>query len=155
MSINVETINPFVTAAFTVFEILLGESPTKGALTLQPTVFTSQRCNVVIGITGQLAGSVIFGMSGPTALQIGSTMLGQTVTLFDALVASAIAEMGNMICGTALRNLSDAGYHCDITPPTIVRGDAQIQTLSVPALVMPLNTAHGPIYMIVGLQNRK
>jgi chemotaxis protein CheX len=152
---KVEYINPFVRAAFSVLEMLLGEAPTKGKLTVHPNVFTSQRCNIVFGVTGAVGGSVIFGMSGPTSLQIASKMMGQPVTLFDALAASAIAEMGNMVCGNALQHLSEAGFQCDITPPTIVRGDAEISTLSVPAIVMPVNTLYGPIYMTVGLVHRK
>src|SRR5450432_1502529 len=152
---RVEYINPFVVAAFSVLEMLLGEAPTKGKLTVQPNVFTSQRCNIVFGVTGLVGGSVIFGMSGPTSLQIASKMLGQPVTLFDAMAASAIAEMGNMVCGTALQHLSEAGFPCDITPPTIVRGDAEISTLSVPAVVLPIKTTYGAIYLTLGLQHRK
>jgi chemotaxis protein CheX len=152
---NVEYINPFVAASFSVLEIVLSKTPVKGGLKMQPDVFTSQKCNVVFGVTGEVGGSVIYGMSGTTALQIAGVMLGQPVKLFDKLAASAIAELGNMICGNALQLLSEAGYQCDITPPTIVNGQAQICTLSVPALVMPIETGYGEMSLTVGLQSRK
>jgi len=152
---NVDYINPFVAASFSVLEMVLSKTPVKGNLTVQPDVFTSHKCNVVFGVTGQVSGSVIYGMSGPTALQIATIMLDEPVKLFDKLAASAIAELGNMICGNALQHLSEAGYQCDITPPTIVHGQAQICTLSCPALVMPIETGYGKVYLTVGLKGRK
>ena len=99
-----------------------GQPPVKGELAAQPTIFTSQQCNVVCGVTGQVQGQVIYGMSLTTADKIASTMLGQPIKTFDALAASAIGELGNMISGNAMQHLSEAGWICDITPPTIMRG---------------------------------
>ncbi len=106
---------------------------------MQPTIFTSQQCNVVCGVTGHVQGQVIYGMSLTTADKIASTMLGQKIKTFDQLAASAMGELGNMISGNAMQGLSEAGWICDITPPTIMRGkDVKISTLSIPALVIPL-----------------
>ena len=72
-----EYVNPFVTASFSVLEMVLGAPPVKGTLTMQPTIFTSQQCNVVCGVTGHVQGQVIYGMSLATADKIASAMLGQ------------------------------------------------------------------------------
>lgn len=153
---KVEYINPFILAAQSVLEMVLGAAPMKGNLAMQPATFTSQQCNVVCGVTGQAHGQVIYGMSLTTADKIASHMLGQPIKTFDQLAASAIAELGNMISGHAMSKLSESSYICDITPPTIIRGkDVKISTLSIPAIVIPLETEHGPLSITVGLQGKK
>lgn len=153
---KVEYINPFVLASFSVLESLFSKMPTKGELAMQPATFTSQQCNVVCGVTGEAQGQVIYGMSLTTADKIASFMLGQTIKTFDQLAASAIGEMGNMISGNAMQYLSEAGWICDITPPTIIRGsNVQICTMSIPAIVVPLTLDQGQIFITIGLQGRK
>jgi chemotaxis protein CheX len=152
---KVEYINPFVTASFSVMETVLGARPEKGALSMRPSVFTSQQCNVITGVTGKIEGHVVYGMSLLTADKIASLMLGQPVRTFDQLAASAIAELGNMVTGNAMALLSEAGYVCDITPPSIVRGSRiKISMLDVPALVVPICLAAGIIELTVSLQER-
>jgi len=153
---KVEYINPFVTASFSVLEMLVGNTPRKGNLAMQPATFTSQQVNVVCGVTGQIQGSVIYGMSLTTADQIASAMIGQPIKQFDQLAASAIAELGNMISGNAMLQLSEAGFICDITPPTVIRGSkVEISTLAIPAVVIPLEVTQGDITITVGLQTKK
>jgi chemotaxis protein CheX len=151
-----EYINPFVQASFSVLETVLGAAPVKGDLAAQPTIFTSQQCNVVCGVTGQVQGQVIYGMSLTTADRVASAMLGQTIKTFDALAASAIGELGNMISGNAMQHLSEAGWVCDITPPTLMRGsNVKISTISIPSIVIPLTVEQGQIFVTIGLQGRK
>lgn len=155
-ALKVEYINPFVIASFSVLEMVLSSKPTKGDLAMQPTTFTSQQCNVVCGVTGQVQGQVIYGMSLVTADRIASTMLGQPIKVFDQLAASAIGELGNMISGNAMQHLSEAGWICDITPPTIIRGQhVKISTISIPAIVIPITLEQGEMSITVGLQGRK
>ena len=152
---KVEYVNPFAAASFSVLEGLLGEKPLKGQLAMRPSCFTSQQCNVITGVTGKIQGQVIYGMSLITADKIASIMLGQPIRTFDQLAASAIAEMGNMISGNAMALLSEAGYVCDITPPTIIRGtNVKISTLDIPALVIPICIEAGQIEVTVCLQEK-
>ncbi|MCC6728699.1 MAG: chemotaxis protein CheX [Chthonomonadales bacterium] len=148
-------INPFVSASFNVLETVLAQKPSKGQLAMRPSVFTSQQCNVITGVVGRIEGQVIYGMSLITADKIASAMIGQPIRTFDQLAASAIAELGNMITGNAMALLSEAGYVCEITPPTIVRGsNVRISTLSIPALVIPICLEQGQLELTVSLQER-
>jgi chemotaxis protein CheX len=148
-------INPFVTAAFTVIETVLGMKAEKGQLAMRPTVFTSQQCNVITGVTGMIEGQAIYGMKMITADKVASHMLGQPIRTFDQLAASAIAELGNMITGNAMALLSEAGVICDITPPSIVRGtNVKMSTLSIPALVVPICLEIGEIELTVCIKER-
>ncbi|HRJ27495.1 MAG TPA: chemotaxis protein CheX [Fimbriimonadaceae bacterium] len=153
---KVEYVNPFIEATTSVMKQLLQLEPERGQLSARPECFTTQQVNIVFGVTGQIVGQVLFGMSIVTADKIASKMLGTTVVTFDQLAASAIGELGNMICGNSISVLADAGYRCDITPPTIVRGtNVRISTLDVPALVIPLKLAEmGAFEVNVSLKER-
>ena len=153
---KVEYINPFLAGASSVLEMVLGEKPVKEGLSAQPASFTSEQCNVVCGVTGQAQGQVIYGMSLVVADKIASHMLGEPIKTFDALAASAIAELGNMISGGAMGHLAEAGYICDITPPALVRGTkVEISTLNIPAIVIKLRTNLGAMSITVSLQGHK
>lgn len=152
---KIQYINPFITASFSVLEMALGMKAEKGQIAMRPTLFTSQQCNVLTGVTGRIHGQVIYGMSLITADKVASVMLGQPVHTFDQLAASAIAELGNMITGNASTLLAEAGYTCDITPPTIVRGtNLNMTTLAIPALVVPMCLEVGVIELTVCLCER-
>lgn len=154
---RVEYVTPFVAASMSVMQQLVQVSPVRGQLTARPRVFTSQQINIVCGITGAVEGQVIFGMSALTADKIASAMIGQPIVTFNQLAASAIAELGNMISGNAMTLLSQQGFVCDITPPTIVKGsNVKITTLDIPALVIPMTLANiGELEINVSLQERK
>ncbi len=150
-----EYVNPFVTAAINVFQMMLGLTPEKGQLSARKGIFTSQQCNIVLGVTGKLEGQLIYGMSIFTADKIASKMLGTTIRTFDELAASAIAELGNMISGAALTELASKGIQCNLSPPSLIRGtQVRISTLEIPTLVIPLITELGEIEINVGLQER-
>ena len=150
---KVEYVNPFVSAADNVLEAMLKIPSERGSLSMLPTVFTSEQMNVCVGVTGAVEGSVLFGMKLITADKIASIMIGQPIKTFDALAASAIAELCNMISGGALTLLSTAGYICDITPPTLIRGsNCHISTLDIPAIVVPLTMSIGEFKITIGLR---
>ena len=55
-----------------------------------------------------------------------------------------------------MQHLSEAGWICDITPPTIMRGsNVKISTVSIPAIVLPLTLEQGELSITIGLQGRK
>lgn len=149
---KVEHLNPFVGAASSVIEAVLGQTPVKGDLSVRPSNTTYQQVNVVCGITGQLIGQVIYGMSLVTADRVASVMIGKPIKVFDHLAASAVAELGNIISGQALQRLSEDGVRCDITPPSLIRGTrVEVSMLSIPSIVIPFNTPQGEISVAIGL----
>lgn len=153
---KVEYVAPFVSGATSVLQMLLNVTAQRGDLSARPSVFTSQQVSVVCGVTGSVEGQVIYGMSVHTADKIASLMIGQPVVTFDALAASAIAELGNMVSGNSASNMASAGYECDITPPTIIRGtNVKISTVQAPALVIPFVLPDiGNFEIIVSLQQK-
>ena len=154
---KVEYITPFVSGSATVLEQLVGVKPERGKLSARPQMFTAQQLNIVCGITGDITGQVIYGMTMSTANAIAGKMIGQEVKAFDQLAASAIAELGNMISGNSATLLTEQGYACDITPPTIIKGaNVKITMTDAPALVIPVTIADiGDIEVNVSLRERE
>ncbi len=153
---RVEYVNPFAAASVSVFEQLVGVLPERGQLAARPQMFTTQQINIVCGVTGDVEGLVIFSMSMITADRVASKMIGAPVVTFDQLAASAISELANIICGNSLTLLAASGYTCDITPPTIIRGNnVRISTLDIPAIVIPLSLREmGAFEVNISLQER-
>lgn len=154
---KVEYVTPFVSGSTIVLEQLLGQKPERGKLSARPQMFTAQQLNIVCGITGDVAGQVIYGMSMNTANQIATKMIGQPIQTFDQLAASAIAELGNMISGNSATKLTEQGYACDITPPTIIKGaNVKITMTDAPALVIPVVISGiGDLEVNVSLRERE
>jgi len=151
-----ELINPFILGAHSVLEMVLGNPPQRGDLKLEKASITSDHINVLLGVTGQVVGHVIFSMSISTADRIASVMMGQKVTTFDQMAASAIAELCNMISGNGLLKLAEAGFVADLAPPTMIKGaNVQVSTLSIPAIGVPLIIAEGEFKVTVALHQVK
>ena len=96
-----------VIEAYQVLESEVGAKIEKGRLTLQESRFTGHDITVMIGVTGQLRGIVIYSMNEETARSLLEVMLGQPVEEFDSLAESGIGELGNIITGLAGSNLRD------------------------------------------------
>ncbi|MBS1710777.1 MAG: chemotaxis protein CheX [Armatimonadetes bacterium] len=155
---KVEYVTPFVAASVNVINTLIATTPERGKLSARPQLFTSQQVNIVCGITGEIEGQVIYGMSLLTAKNMASKMLGgMAVKEFDQLAASAIAELGNMISGGSSSKLFESGFKTDITPPTIVKGpNISMSNLDIPTLVIPLAIADvGELEIAVSLRARQ
>ncbi|MBC8063771.1 MAG: chemotaxis protein CheX [Chlorobia bacterium] len=154
---KVEYVSPFAEASINVLAKLIDCRPERGNLSARSQLSTSQQINLVCSITGQVEGLVIYGMSTMTADKLVSKITGEPVAVFDQASASAIAEFGNMISGQSASLLTDQGFNCDITPPTIIRGtNVSVTALDTPALVIQMNIPNiGLLEINVSLQERK
>jgi chemotaxis protein CheX len=146
-------IEPFIRATFTVLSQVVDASPERGQLTLQDgNTFTSQELTTVLGVSGHIEGVALYGMSQITALKIASQMLGENVREIDEIASSALTELANMITGNATTHLETAGFQCDITPPSLIRGSGIQVTTLCPALLVPVSTQFGKIDINVALR---
>lgn len=150
---KVEFINPFVKAAIDVLRAEVSSDVQRGKLRLETSASSSHDVAVMIGLTGEAQGFVLYGMALETAKQIVGKMMGQEVEEFDALAQSGIAEMGNVITGLASRGLAETGFHCNITPPTLIIGQkTTIGTLDIPRIVLPIIATCGEIEISLALR---
>ena len=78
---------------------------------------------VIVGITGNLEGRVLFEFSSRTALEIASVMnFGERFDEFNSMVRSTLSELGNLIAGRAVTLLNDSGADLHISPPILMCG---------------------------------
>jgi chemotaxis protein CheX len=92
-----ECINPVVRAASESPERELGARVTRGDINLTRSARTSHEVAAFLGVTGDVRGAVLYGLSDRTARAIVAKMLGADVPEFDGLAQSGIAEPGNCI----------------------------------------------------------
>jgi chemotaxis protein CheX len=152
-NMRTEFINPFLQAATEVLEAELGTKPRRGSIGLEKSVHTSNDITAVVGVTGEIAGMVLFTMTEATGCAMVSKMMEQDFPEFDDLAQSGIAEIGNVITGRAAVLLAEAGFTSDLAPPMLIMGrGALINTLDMQRLVIPLETEFGAIEVQVALK---
>ena len=155
---KVEYINPFVESAINVLNEMTGIKFKRGDLSLKQSPMLTKGMVIVIGVAGQIEGRVMYDMEFDTSLKIAGLMMGEEVSKFDEMVASALGELGNIISGMAISKLNDLGYEFDITPPTLFSGEKMQMTdplKNVQTLVIPLfHDEVGELIVNVGLKER-
>ncbi|AGB40558.1 putative inhibitor of MCP methylation, CheC [Halobacteroides halobius DSM 5150] len=149
-----EYINPILKSTKSVLENMIQLNPTEGERKTESKHFTAQGINASIGVTGSLEGFIYFSMEEDTALNIVTKMSGMEINEFDDLSRSAIGELANIITGNSTTKLSDLGYQCDITPPSIAIGDnMEISPAKGESLIIPLHTKIGDIKINISLKS--
>ncbi|MHB9025435.1 MAG: chemotaxis protein CheX [Armatimonadota bacterium] len=148
---KVEFINPFVSAGIDVLAQLIGGRIEREQLAVRSIIYTTHQLSIHIGVSGAVNGQVIYGMSQSTAVKITAAMTSSPQVAFDDMTIKAIGELGNIIANNSVRLLSEAGFHCDLAPPTVIRGRQIEVAVSTPALIVPLSTACGKIEINVAL----
>src|SRR6056297_2424081 len=137
---RVEYINPFVEAAFNVLREVLSEEVKRGELYLKSTSQPVLGVAVIVGLTGDVEGRVLFDMKKSVALAIASQMNGEELQAMDDLAKATISELANMITGQAVTKLHELGFKFDLTPPAIITGEnMEVSNSGVEALIVPVN----------------
>lgn len=137
--VDVNTINPFLSSAVSVIQMTSQISPKVGKPSVKDTAFTDNSVLIMLGVTGQLEGQVIFEIKEENAKLLASKMMmGYEVPELDAMAMSAISELGNMIMGNSATAFSTQGTIIDITPPTVAKGNVVISRQYAVNLCIPL-----------------
>jgi chemotaxis protein CheX len=152
---RVEYINPFVEASVSVMREVLGLEVERKPISLKSKAVPVLEVTVIVGLVGQVEGRVLFDMTKKTVLNIASKMNEEEITEFNELAKATITELGNLITGRAVTQLSDMGYRFDVTPPAIFSGDnMQVSDVEMEALVVPIETPLGRIEINVALREK-
>ena len=109
---------------------------------------------VILGITGDLEGQFLIGYQKSTALNIARAMMGNPdYPELDEMGKSALSELGNMIGGLTSTGLSDMGFFCNLSPPTLVTTDMGSISTGTPLMIsLPLKSSAGDFRVCVGLR---
>ncbi|MCH6255882.1 chemotaxis protein CheX [Puniceicoccaceae bacterium K14] len=104
--------------------ILESESYNKGLVL--PLDTTQPLVTGTVGFIGKLTGIIYIFMNLPFAEKLTCKLLDMEPDDLDSesteTVNDALGELTNMIVGTFKNELSDKGFHCRMTIPSILRG---------------------------------
>ncbi len=141
-----EHLEPFVSGAREVLEAELGVQVERGSLRLEAGSHTTQEVTAIVGITGQLTGLAVYGMSREMAVAVVGQLMGAPVEELDDLALSGVGELGNVITGRAATLLAEQGIRADIAPPVLLVGaGSRVSTAGIQRLVVPLVTPFGTL----------
>ncbi len=150
---KVEYINPFTVAAVEILKQFGVETIEKGKLELIKGGVKVSDAAILIGITGDISGRVVYDMDINTALSLTELLMGEKPDSFNDIAKSAIGEFANMITGRAVTMLNDQGLKFKISPPTLVTGQQmEINDITFPAIVVPFNLGFGKLTINLGLK---
>ncbi len=152
-AMRVEFVNPFIEAATNVLQAEVQQKISRGNMSLHTSATTTLDVTAIVAVTGKIHGIVMYGMSTETAKAMVSIMLGQEFEELNDLAISGIAELGNVITGTASIFLEKAGYPSKLAPPVVIVGSgSKISTLDIQRLVVPLTAEVGVIEVQVAIK---
>lgn len=153
---RVEYINPFFQATNDVFSVMLNLQTKRGNLKAVEELIPVHEANVVIEVTGDMRGSLLFSFPEEMALEMVKIMSGMEMNKLDAFVTSALSEVANIISGNALTYLAQNQLTCDISPPQVIVGACGSMSMTTEkAVVLPLQTNVGTFEISISLHGSK
>lgn len=120
---NKDLLTPFSNAASQTFKLLLDlDVATESSMPVENCEVDKEKVDIVIEISGDFAGEVMYSFPKDTTLEMVKMMSGMEFNEIDEFVKSALGEIANIISGNAMTGLSQSQVICDIRPPKIVDG---------------------------------
>jgi len=153
---KVEYIKPFAQAAYDVLGEILDIPIKRGKLMLLHSPVSVSGVVVLMGLTGEVEGRVLFDLNEETAKKVAEIMNYEQFDTFNQLARATISELGNIITGRAVSILNDNGFKFDITPPILFVGDKmETSDLAQETLIIPLEFEYGIFNVNVALKKGK
>ncbi len=137
-TLNANHINPFLLAAKKVFQDMCFVEVQMQKPLLKEASFAKDSWIIIIGVTGEMRGQVLIGMSKENACFIASKMCMMEVNEIDDFASSALSELGNMIMGNAATVFASNDIGIDITPPTLSHGEVSFTSTFAKTLCVPM-----------------
>ena len=111
--------------------------------------------SAIIGMSGDVVGTVVLSFPSQTATRIVALFVGAEVQEEDADFADAIGELVNMVAGGAKAKLDNR--RVDITCPSVVIGSGHrvFQPKNRPILEVPCDCECGPFALLVAMKNEE
>lgn len=149
---KVEYINPFIESVFELFSTMLSAEARRGEVNVCRGSGTAREITGLIGLSGPARGTVALSFPTGTALAMCSRLLGMETLVVDETVSDAVAELVNIVAGSAKAKLKVAnGEPIDLSLPTVVRGSCY--SVDYPSKVMwlevPFTSDLGPFSLRV------
>lgn len=150
---NSSYILPFIESSTNVFETMLQMGLTVGTPELRPHETPAQDVSGIIGMSGDVEGTVVLGFPTATAERAVSLFTGMEIAADHADFADAIGELVNMISGGAKAKF--AGKKCSISCPSVVigAGHSVFGRRDLKCIRIPCSCDLGEFYVDVALRD--
>jgi chemotaxis protein CheX len=105
----------------------------------------------IIGLSGDVSGSVVISLSKLVALELASGLTGEECKELDEDCLDALGEIANMIVGNARKDFP--GAETRITVPNVIVGRHKIAyPQKLPIITIPCDTPAGRLAVEVALK---
>jgi chemotaxis protein CheX len=121
---DVNLINPFVDSFLNVMPQLGFKEVKKQGISVKGKNIKSSGVMLILGIVGDIKGSIIYSLDVESAKKIASIMMmGFPVAELDDMAQSALSELSNMLTANASTNFAGNGTNINISTPTLMHGN--------------------------------
>jgi chemotaxis protein CheX len=151
---NVDYINPFLTAAITTFNTKLGCSLTRGTPYVKDGPQPEQEVSGVIGLSGKATGIVVLGLGREAALSLAEVMLEQRPAEINGDVTNAVGDLANIIVGNAKARLDELQLSISLSTVITGKGHCVEFPRQVTPICVPFESKWGPVAVEVGLSEQ-
>ncbi len=145
-------ISPFVSSIQNVFTMMLQLPVTVGNPRIKTGGKASHDVSGVIGMSGDVVGSIVLSFPRSTAESVVSLFSGEQLGVDSPDFADAIGELVNMVSGGAKAEFT--GKRVSISCPSVVVGENHHIAMQkdVPCVVIPCETDCGELTIEVSIQ---
>ncbi|MBW1765433.1 MAG: chemotaxis protein CheX [Deltaproteobacteria bacterium] len=144
---DVKLINPFIDATLHVLETMASTRAQPGKPYLKKNQAAQGDVSAVIGLTGEVKGTISVSFTEKSILAIVSSMFGEEMKELNDDIKDAAGEIANMISGQARQKLEELGRSLKAAIPTVIMGrDHSVSHItSQPIVAIPFTTDNGEL----------
>ncbi|MBW1794237.1 MAG: chemotaxis protein CheX [Deltaproteobacteria bacterium] len=142
---DIKYVNPFINATINVLETMAFTRAEAGKPYVKKDHVAPGDVSGVIGLTGDVSGTISVSFAEKSILSIVSNMFGEEMKELNEEIQDAVGEITNMISGQARQELENLGRSLQAAIPTVIMGKNHSIThvTSYPIIAIPFSTANG------------
>jgi chemotaxis protein CheX len=142
---DVKFINPFLQGTVEVLKKMAFVEPRPGKVYIKNTSLAHGDVSGIIGITGDMIGSLAISFGESCICHLVGSMLGESFAEANQEIFDGVGEITNMISGVARTYLEKEGLHVYAAIPSVVYGKNHTinHILKSPSIVIPFDTDQG------------
>ncbi len=148
-------VNAVVSSLQEVFKSKVGAEVTVGKPVARRTAMMPAEVSGVIGFSGDVQGSVVFGFDRDVACRVASRFIGASLSIDSENFPDAIGALANTVAGNAQKDL--VGCETSVSLPSVLIGSGQrvSQSKASPFLAFPCETSLGAFHVEIALVTKK
>jgi len=121
-SSSTQIVNPIIESTFDSFNLMMGVSCRKVGISLKTAQSQLHPISAVIGLTGNIAGTLCLNFSQVAALGAVKRMVDIDLHEITSLVCDTVGEFANVIAGSAKNRVAKLDLGLGL--PTVIHGSA-------------------------------